>query len=252
MKKEIVINAAMNEVRVAITEDGRLSEFYIELPDKERFIGNIYLGKVNRIMQGLNAAFVNIGLNQDAFLHFSDIDESMENSIISDEEDEGIIIDEEDDFASIELPPKIINASDTDTRDYYLGQGLTATALTALGIKGAASSNALKESSLFGQSGAQINNIKNILQPSGELIGVAGTDSSIRVMTGGTSEAQELFNSIANGGKLIKNTTYQGTLIKVEGGYIGIRSIQTKSPNTITTIDINVKNIPITKIKFNP
>jgi len=145
-----------------------------------------------------------------------------------------------------------INASDTDTRDYYLGQGLTATALTALGIKGAASSNALKESSLFGQSGAQINNIKNILQPSGELIGVAGTDSSIRVMTGGTSEAQELFNSIANGGKLIKNTTYQGTLIKVEGGYIGIRSIQTKSPNTITTIDINVKNIPITKIKFNP
>ena len=114
MKKEIVINAAMNEVRVAITEDGRLSEFYIELPDKERFIGNIYLGKVNRIMQGLNAAFVNIGLNQDAFLHFSDIDESMENSIISDEEDEGIIIDEEDDFASIELPPKIINASDTD------------------------------------------------------------------------------------------------------------------------------------------
>ncbi|MFP4527363.1 MAG: Rne/Rng family ribonuclease [Candidatus Kapaibacterium sp.] len=89
MKKEILINSTMNEVRVAITEDGKLAEFFIELPDKERYIGNIYLGKVNKVVQGLNAAFINVGLSHDAFLHFSDVDESLEKSVImEDEEDE--------------------------------------------------------------------------------------------------------------------------------------------------------------------
>ncbi|MFW5663291.1 MAG: hypothetical protein ACOCZW_06155, partial [Bacteroidota bacterium] len=88
MKKEIIINSTINEVRVAITEDGQLAEFFIEFPEKERYIGNVYLGKVNKIVSGINAAFINIGLNQDAFLHFSDVDESLENSIITDEEDE--------------------------------------------------------------------------------------------------------------------------------------------------------------------
>ncbi len=87
MKKEIIINSTLNEERIAITEDGKLAELFIELPDKERSIGNIYLGKVTRIVQGINAAFIDIGLKQDAFLHFSDVDESMEN-LITDEEDE--------------------------------------------------------------------------------------------------------------------------------------------------------------------
>ncbi len=86
MKKEIIINTTLNEERIAITEDGKLAELFIELPDKEKSIGNIYLGKVTRIVQGINAAFVDIGLKQDAFLHFSDIDESMEN-LITDEDD---------------------------------------------------------------------------------------------------------------------------------------------------------------------
>jgi len=145
-----------------------------------------------------------------------------------------------------------ITASDADTRDYYLGQGTTAAVLTGIGLKGANSSNVLKNSSLLSESGSQINSVKNILQPNGKLIGAAGTDNSIRVMAGGISEAQELFNSLTGGGKLIQNSIYSGTLMEVEGGYIGIRSIQTKSPNTISTIDININNVPITKIKFNP
>ena len=91
MKKEIIINSTMNEEKIAITEDGKLAELFIEMPDKERSIGNIYLGKVNRIVQGINAAFIDIGLKQDAFLHFSDIDESMEN-VFTDEDDENEII----------------------------------------------------------------------------------------------------------------------------------------------------------------
>lgn len=88
MKKDIIINSTMNEVRIAILEDNQLSEFLVEMPDKERSIGNIYLGKVNRIISGINAAFINIGKNQDAFLHFSDIDEALENIITEDEEED--------------------------------------------------------------------------------------------------------------------------------------------------------------------
>ena len=88
MKKEIIINAAINEVRVAITEDGKLGEFFIELPEKVRYIGNVYYGRVNKVASGLNAAFIDIGLNQDAFLHFSDVDDAMENTLIIEEDDD--------------------------------------------------------------------------------------------------------------------------------------------------------------------
>ncbi len=87
MEKEIIINSTLNEERIAITENGKLAELFIELPDKAREIGNIYLGKVTRIVPSINAAFIDIGQKQDAFLHFSDVDESMEN-LITDEEDE--------------------------------------------------------------------------------------------------------------------------------------------------------------------
>lgn len=89
MKKEIYINSSLNETRVAITEDGRLAEYFIEFPDKERLVGSIFLGRVQKIVQGMNAAFIDIGLEQDAFLHFSDVDSSMEDSFeLDDEEDE--------------------------------------------------------------------------------------------------------------------------------------------------------------------
>lgn len=87
MKKEIIIHSAINEVRVAILEEGELAEFFIEMPNKERIIGNIYYGKVNKVVVSLNAAFIDIGLKQDAFLHFSDADDSLEKTIITEEED---------------------------------------------------------------------------------------------------------------------------------------------------------------------
>lgn len=89
MKKEILISSSTNEVGVAITEDGKISEYYIDIPEKERYIGNIYLGKVTKIAQGINAAFIDIGLKNDAFLHFSDIDDSLEsNFFVEDDEDD--------------------------------------------------------------------------------------------------------------------------------------------------------------------
>lgn len=103
MKKEIIINSAINEVRVAITEDGELAEYFIELPNKERYIGSIYYGRVSKILPGINAAFIDIGLNQDAFLHFSDVEDNLEmNVIIEEDDDESLDLESEQTFEESE------------------------------------------------------------------------------------------------------------------------------------------------------
>lgn len=93
MKKEILINTALNEIRVGITENGRLAELFWELPEKERHVGNIYVGRVQRIVQGMNAAFIDIGLEQDAFLHFSDAGDLPEDNDDDDDDDDRRAVD---------------------------------------------------------------------------------------------------------------------------------------------------------------
>jgi len=90
MRKEILINAGANETRIAITEDGRLAELFVETANKEKMVGDIYLGKVAKVMVGIKAAFIDIGLNQDGFLHFSDIGNRFEeyNEMLSDDEED--------------------------------------------------------------------------------------------------------------------------------------------------------------------
>ncbi|MER3524722.1 MAG: ribonuclease E/G [Ignavibacteria bacterium] len=90
MKKEILINAGENETRIAITEDGRLAELFVETANKGKMVGDIYLGKVAKVMPGIKAAFIDLGLHQDGFLHFSDIGHSLEEytAMIGDEEEE--------------------------------------------------------------------------------------------------------------------------------------------------------------------
>ena len=91
MKKEIVINAGENETRIAITEDGHLAELFVETANREKMVGDIYLGKVAKVMPGIKAAFIDLGLKQDGFLHFSDIGNRLEEysaMIGDDDEDE--------------------------------------------------------------------------------------------------------------------------------------------------------------------
>jgi len=90
MRKEIIINGAANETRIAITEDGRLAELFVENPNKEKMVGDIYFGRVAKVMPGIKAAFIDIGLGQDGFLHFSDIGNRFEEytAMIGDEGDE--------------------------------------------------------------------------------------------------------------------------------------------------------------------
>jgi len=73
MKREILINATQRETRVAILEDDQLVELLVERPEARRMVGDIYLGKVEAVQPGLQAAFVDIGTEKSAFLHASDL-----------------------------------------------------------------------------------------------------------------------------------------------------------------------------------
>ena len=73
MYKQIVINVADHETRVALLEDGNIAELFIERGDVSDVAGNIYKGKVQRVLPGMQAAFVDIGLKQAAFLYVNDV-----------------------------------------------------------------------------------------------------------------------------------------------------------------------------------
>ena len=73
MKREILINGNPRETRVAIIEDDQLVELLVDRPDARRTVGDIYVGKVEAVLPGIQAAFVDIGTEKSAFLHASDL-----------------------------------------------------------------------------------------------------------------------------------------------------------------------------------
>src|ERR671914_1979476 len=73
MKQEIFINSSPQESRIAIMEDGVLAEFLIERKRERGIAGNIYKGRVERVLPGMQAAFLNIGLEKSAYIHVSDV-----------------------------------------------------------------------------------------------------------------------------------------------------------------------------------
>ncbi len=79
MKKEIIINSTTSETRIAILEDSMLAELFVERPENERNVGDIYKAVVRKVLPGMRAAFVDIGWETDAFLHFSDLGAHQEH-----------------------------------------------------------------------------------------------------------------------------------------------------------------------------
>ncbi len=73
MKKEIVVNSTEYETRVAILEDDRLVELQVERSGSDRMVGDIYKGRIKTVLPGMQAAFVDIGMEKAAYLHSSDI-----------------------------------------------------------------------------------------------------------------------------------------------------------------------------------
>ncbi len=82
MTKDIVINSTNEETRIAILEDSRLVELFVERPEYERMVGDIYKGKVSRVLPGMQAAFIDIGHEQNAFLHFADVTANYQDYFI--------------------------------------------------------------------------------------------------------------------------------------------------------------------------
>jgi len=90
MQKELIIATSPQETKIAILEDDQLVEYYIERHRSQGIVGNIYKGKVTKVLPGMQSAFVDIGLERDAFLYVSDFFEDTEEyeKIVSTVEDE--------------------------------------------------------------------------------------------------------------------------------------------------------------------
>ena len=88
MRREIIINASPRETRIALLEDKHLVEVMVERPEAVRRVGDIYKGRVNAVLPGMQAAFVDLGLEKSAFLHASDLapDDSDLDDIFDEEE----------------------------------------------------------------------------------------------------------------------------------------------------------------------
>ncbi len=81
MNKELIINASGNEIVIAQLEDRRLIELNREKSNSSFAVGDIYLGRVKKIMPGLNAAFVDVGYEKDAFLHYLDLGPQVQSLV---------------------------------------------------------------------------------------------------------------------------------------------------------------------------
>lgn len=81
MEKELIINSTPTEVEIALLEDGKLVELHDQKTNTNFTVGDIFLGKIKRLMPGLNAAFVDIGHKKDAFLHYTDLGPKLKSLI---------------------------------------------------------------------------------------------------------------------------------------------------------------------------
>src|SRR4029079_8787074 len=85
MAKQLIVSVNGREKKIAIIEDDKVSEFYIERGEHQGIVGNIYKGRVMRVLPGMQSAFVDIGLERDAFLYVSDFfdeEEEFERIVI--------------------------------------------------------------------------------------------------------------------------------------------------------------------------
>lgn len=103
MPSELVINATLPEVRVALLEDGEISDLSIEYEKNKSIVGNVYKGRIVRVLPGMQAAFVDIGLERAAFLYVGDI-------VYEAEEDE----EEEQDLAPPQSGPTVSSEVETN------------------------------------------------------------------------------------------------------------------------------------------
>src|ERR1700682_4568738 len=108
MNKELIINAAPQGVEIALLEDKKLVELHSEKSDARFAVGDLYLGKVKKLIPGLNAAFVDVGFEKDAFLHYTDLSPYARSLLKFTQQSIQSSKDNEFDFGSFVVEPEII------------------------------------------------------------------------------------------------------------------------------------------------
>ncbi len=90
MNKEMIISSGDHETRVAILEDDQVVEVFIEREKQRGVVGNVYKGRVNKVLPGMQSSFIDIGLERDAFLYVSEVVNTVEEfeRLAGDDEDE--------------------------------------------------------------------------------------------------------------------------------------------------------------------
>src|ERR671917_1504878 len=78
MTKEMIISSSAHETRVAILEDDQVAEIFIERERQRGVVGNLYKGRVSKVLPGMQSAFVDLGLERDGFLYVSDVADTFE------------------------------------------------------------------------------------------------------------------------------------------------------------------------------
>jgi Rne/Rng family ribonuclease len=93
MNKEMIISSGVHETRVAILEDDQVVEVFIERENQRGVVGNVYKGRVNKILPGMQSSFVDIGLERDAFLYVSEVVNTVEEfeRLAGDDEDDPVV-----------------------------------------------------------------------------------------------------------------------------------------------------------------
>ncbi len=102
MIKDIIVSTTPQETRVALLEDGVLAELFIERQAQRNVVGNVYKGRVTRVLPGMQSAFLDIGLERDAFLYVADALEGLDQNLLTDEEKEDAPRSERNKSLSIE------------------------------------------------------------------------------------------------------------------------------------------------------
>ncbi|WP_018617370.1 Rne/Rng family ribonuclease [Segetibacter koreensis] len=108
MNKELIINSTPQGVEIALLEDKKLVELHNEKTDATFGVGDLYLGKVKKLIPGLNAAFIDVGFEKDAFLHYTDLSPYVKSILkftqlsIADRSEKGL------DFTKFEVEPEIV------------------------------------------------------------------------------------------------------------------------------------------------
>ena len=87
MTKEMIISSTSHETRVAILEDDQVVEIFIEREHSRGVVGNVYKGRVSKVLPGMQSAFVDLGLERDAFLYVTDVISPTEESLEDDDDE---------------------------------------------------------------------------------------------------------------------------------------------------------------------